>query len=175
MAREVVVEDRAVGERGLVELVAALVAHLDGPVLGLEVVAERRLDGGRRPLEPLGADRRARLGEHGEHRLHVGHRGQPLDPHHDLDLDAGRLVERLADVPRPVGRLRPRRPVEGDVGLHPRREALAGQAVGRLPRHVAEQHVDLEPLLERLPLEERLLEGVAQRADGVGEDVVEHG
>ena len=37
---EVVVEDRAVGQGGLVELVAALVAHLERPVLGLEVVVE---------------------------------------------------------------------------------------------------------------------------------------
>ena len=32
----------------------------------------------------------------------------------------------------------------------------------------------MEPLLERLPLEQGVLEGVAQGADGIGEDVVEH-
>ena len=115
------------------------------------------------------------LGQHGQHQLGVGRLGQPLHPHDQLDLDAGRVVERLADVPRPVGRLRPRRPVEREVGLHPGRQALAGQAVGRLPGDVAEQHVDLEPLLEGLALEEGALERVAQRADGIGEDVVEHG
>ena len=61
------------------------------------------------------------------------------------------------------------------MGDDPRRLALAGQAVARLPRDVAEQDVDLEVLLERLALEEGGLERVAQRADGVGEDVVEHG
>src|SRR3546814_5500754 len=71
-------------------------------------------------------------------------------------------------------RLGPGRPVEGDVRLHPGRQALAGQAVGGLPGRVAEQHVDLEALLERLALEERLLEGVAQGADGICEDVIEH-
>ena len=71
-------------------------------------------------------------------------------------------------------RLGPRRPVEGDVGPHPRRRALAGQPVARLPGEVAEQHVGLEPLLERQPVEEGVLEGVPQRTDGVGEDVVEH-
>ena len=55
-----------------------------------------------------------------------------------------------------------------------RRQPLAGQAVAGLPGDVAEQDVDLEVLLERLPLEERGLEGVAERADGIGEDVVEH-
>ena len=49
-----------------------------------------------------------------------------------------------------------------------------GQAVARLPHEVAEEHVDLEVLLEGLPLEQRGLEGLPQRADGVGEDVVEH-
>ena len=60
------------------------------------------------------------------------------------------------------------------MGDDPRRLALAGQAVARLPREVAEQDVDLEVLLERLPFEERRLERVAQRADGIGEDMVEH-
>ena len=60
------------------------------------------------------------------------------------------------------------------MGDDPRRLALAGQAVAGLPAEVAEQHVDLEVLVERLPLEERGLERVAQRADGIGEHVVEH-
>ena len=60
------------------------------------------------------------------------------------------------------------------MGDDTRRLPLAGQAVAGLPRDVAEQHVDLEVLLERLPLEERRLEGVAQGADRIGEDVVEH-
>ena len=38
------------------------------------------------------------------------------------------------------------------MGDDPRRLALAGQAVAGLPGDVAEQHVDLEVLLERLPL-----------------------
>ena len=54
-------------------------------------------------------------------------------------------------------------------------QPLAGQAVGRLPRGVAQEHVDLEALLEGLALEEGLLQRVAQGADGIGEDVVEHG
>ena len=60
------------------------------------------------------------------------------------------------------------------MGDDPRRLALAGQPVARLPRDVAEQHVDLEVLLERLPFEEGGLERVPQRADGIGEDVVKH-
>ncbi len=61
------------------------------------------------------------------------------------------------------------------MGDDPRRLPLTGQPVAGLPRHVAEQDVDLEVLLERLALEEGGLEGVAEGADGVGEDVVEHG
>ena len=61
------------------------------------------------------------------------------------------------------------------MGDDPRGLALAGQSVARLPRDVAEQDVDLEVLLERLAFEEGGFERVAQRADGIGEDVVEHG
>ena len=32
----------------------------------------------------------------------------------------------------------------------------------------------MEALLERLPFEQSVLEGIAEGADGVGEDVVEH-
>ena len=52
--------------------------------------------------------------------------------------------------------------------------ALAGQPVGRLPRRVAGEHVDLEVLVGRHPLEQCGLERVAERADGIGEDVVQH-
>ena len=54
------------------------------------------------------------------------------------------------------------------------RRALAGQPVAGLPAEVAEQDVGLEPLLERLALEQRVLQRIAQGADGVREDVVEH-
>ena len=134
------------------------------------------LDRRARPLEPLGC--RWRRSPRAARRAPASGRAASASRctrSDDLDLDAGRLVERLADVPRPVRGLRPRRPVEREVGPHPGRQALAGQAVGRLPGHVAEQHVDLEALLEGLPFEEGPLERVAERADGVGEDVVEHG
>ena len=36
----------------------------------------------------------------------------------------------------------------------PAEAALARQPVGRLPGHVAEEHIDLEALLERLALEQ---------------------
>ena len=60
------------------------------------------------------------------------------------------------------------------MGDDPRRLALAGQPVARLPRDVAEQDVDLEVLLERLPFQEGGFERVAQGADRIGEHVVEH-
>ena len=131
--REVVVEDGAVGQGGLVELVGALVGHLDG-VLGSSRSSSKT-------VSTVGPDRSSRsspigglvLGQHATARLGVGLRGQALHPQHDLDLDAGRLVDRLADVPGPVGGLGPGGPVEGDVGLDPWRQPLAGQAVGGLP------------------------------------------
>src|SRR5205823_2895641 len=98
----------------------------------------------------------------------------PLDAQHDLDADLGRVVAGFADRPRPVRALAPGRPGEADVGPHPGRHALARQAVRGLPRQVAEQHVDLEPFLQRLAFEEAGLEGLAQRADDVDEDMVEH-
>ena len=51
---------------------------------------------------------------------------------------------------------------------------LTGQSVARLPCGVTEEDVDLEVLLEGLALEQGRLEGVAQRADRISEDVVEH-
>ena len=113
--------------------------------------------------------------KHGEDDGGVGRLGESLDAQHDLDLDAWPLLERLADVPRAVRGLGPRRPVEGDVGAHPRRGTFAGKAVARLPCEVAEEHVCLEALLERLPLEQGVLERVAQSTDRIREDVVEHG
>src|SRR3954447_20009093 len=98
---------------------------------------------------------------------------QALDTEHDLHLDRGLLVEDLFDVPPPVRGLAPCRPFEGDVGDDSWGLSFSGQAVARLPREVTEQDVDLEVLLERLPLEEGTFESVTQRADGVGEDMIE--
>ena len=97
------------------------------------------------------------LRQHVQQHRRIGGRLQPLHPQHDLDLDAGALIEGLADVPRPVCGLGPRRPVEGDVGADPGRAPFARQSVARLPRQVAEQDVALEALFERLPFEEGVL------------------
>ena len=126
------------------------------------------------PLEPIVADQRAVLGHGGVERARVDRLGEPLHPQHDLHLDRRTAFEFLLDVPLAVGGLAPRRPVERDVGDDAWRFPLAGQPVARLPREVAEQHVGLEVLLEGLPFEERRLEGVAQRADRIGEDMVQH-
>ena len=107
-------------------------------------------------------------------RARVGRGGEPLDAQHDLDLDAWRLGQVLLDVPGPVGRLGPRGPLEGDVGVHPRGQTLAGDAVAGLPGQVAQQDVGVEPLLERLAFQECVLERVPQSADGIGEDMVQH-
>ena len=49
-----------------------------------------------------------------------------------------------------------------------------GQAVGGLPGHVAEEDVDLEALLDGLALEQRPVEGGADGADEVDEEMIEH-
>ena len=104
-----------------------------------------------------------------------GHAVEALDPEGDLHQDLGRLVGVVADGPAPVGGLAPGRPVEAGVDPDPGRPLLAGQAVGRLEAHVAEEDVDLEPLLDGLALQERGLEGVPVGGDELGEDVVQHG
>ena len=147
-------------------------ASVVGQVLGRVGMGD--LDGQPGPLEAAVADQRAGVGQRGVHLLRRGLLGQALDAQDDLHLDRRRALELLVDVPAAVGGLAPRRPVERDVGDDPRRLALAGQPVAGLPRDVAEQDVDLEVLLEGLPLQEGGLEGVAQRADGIGEHVVEH-
>ena len=115
------------------------------------------------------------LGQGGEQRRGAGHAVEALDPEGDLDQDLGRLVGVVADGPAPVGRLAPRRPVQAGVDPDPCRPLLAREAVGGLEAHVAEEHVDLEPLLDRLALEERGLERVPVGGDELGEDVVQHG
>ena len=126
------------------------------------------------PLEAAVADQRAGLGQRGEHLLGRGCSARRWMRSTISISIAGGALQLLVDVPAAVRGLAPRRPVERDVGDDTGRLALAGQAVARLPRDVAEQDVDLEVLLERLALEERGLERVPQRADGIGEDVVEH-
>ena len=106
--------------------------------------------------------------------LGVGGLGQALDPQRHLDDHLGQLVGRLADRPAAVGGLAPRGPVDRHVGPHPGRLLLAGQAVGGLPRDVAQEHVDLEALLDRLALEQGPVEGGPDGADDVDEEVVEH-
>ena len=105
----------------------------------------------------------------------VGHAVEALDPEGDLDQHLGRLVGVVPDGPAPVGGLAPGRPVEAGVDADPRRALLAGEAVGRLEAHVAQEDVHLEPLLDGLTLQERGLEGVPVGGDEVGEDVVQHG
>jgi hypothetical protein len=60
------------------------------------------------------------------------------------------------------------------VGDDAGRLALAGKSVTRGPHEVSEQNVGLQMLLESLTFEECLVERLAQGADRVGEDVVEH-
>ena len=170
---------RAVGDGLLGEFVQALVGDLDR-VLDLDVVGigdgVGMGDLGRqaRPLEPVVTHQRAVLGHRGVQRGRIDRLGQPLHPEHDLHLDRRATFEFLLDVPLAVGGLTPCRPVEGDVGDHAGRFALAGQPVAGLPREVAEQDVGLEVLFERLTFEERRLERVAQRTDRIGEDMVQH-
>src|SRR5205823_5420857 len=78
------------------------------------------------------------------------------------------------DRPRAIGGLAPGRPVERDVDPHAGQQALAGEAVRRLPRQVAEQHVDVQVLLDGVPLEQGVFQGLAHGADGDEEEVVEH-
>ena len=58
--------------------------------------------------------------------------------------------------------------------LYDRAYYLSDEAERDYAFEVAEEHVCAEALLERLTLEQGTLERVAEGADGVGEDVVEH-
>jgi enoyl-CoA hydratase len=60
------------------------------------------------------------------------------------------------------------------VGNDARWLPFAGQAVRRLPRQISEKDIDLEVFVERLTLEKGGLEGVSERADRIGEHMVEH-
>jgi hypothetical protein len=145
-ATEVLVERRAgsIGEGLLGELVQAFVCHFDG-VLRLAIDA----------VEVTDLD------------------GQPR-AFQSCVLDRRLSIEHFVDTPTAVRRLAPTGPVEVDVSDDPRWLPLAGQSVRRLPRQVAQQDIHLEVLIEGLPLEESGLERVSERADRVGEHMVEH-
>ncbi len=161
--------------RRVVEPQAALVGDLEGGRRLLGVGVEALLEGGRRPLQPFGAELRPLLVERCDDTHMIGHADQVLQAEGQLDDQLGRLRLRLADRPRAVGALAPRRPVEREVGPHPGRVALAGQAVGGLEGEIAEEDVHLEALLDSLLLEQGALEGFPERADHVEKDVVDHG
>ncbi len=167
---------RAIGQRHLGELVEALVGDLYrviGNVACLLPEGGLHRDAG--TLEPAVADQRAQFLGRAVDGRRVGGVEQVLHAEHDLDLDCRLPIEHLLDVPLAVRGLAPRWPVEGDVRDDMRGQAFAGQAVARFPGEITQQHVGLEMLLEWLALEERCLERVAQRTDGIGEYVIEHG
>ena len=157
---------------GLAEAHRALVRGLHRPAdvpSGVHL-----LDGGRSAHQRFGAQQRVLLGQGGQHSVGVGSLGQPLDTQGHLNHHLGQLVGRFADVPAAVGGLAPGGPVDRDVGPDPGRLLLAGEAVGGLPGDVAEEDVDLETLLHRLALEQRLLERPADGADDIDEEMIEH-
>ena len=172
-----VVEEGAgtIGKGDLGQLVEALVGHLHCVLRNLSgLLRKRSFHGDSRPLEPTIADQRAQFFGRPVEALWLRRVEQVLDAKHDLDLDCRLPFQHLVDVPLAICRLAPRWPVERDVRDHMGRQALAGKAIAGLPREVAEENVGLEVLLERLTFEEGRLERVAQRTDGIGEDVVEH-
>ena len=172
-----IVEQRigAVSECDLGQLVQALVGHLHRVLRNLaSLLSERSLDGDAGPLQAAVADEWAQLLGRAVEPLRLRRVQQVLYSEHDLDLDCWLAFEYLIHVPLAIRRLAPRRPVECDVRYHMRRQTLAGQPIAGLPRQVSQENVGLKVLLERLSFEEGGLERVAQRTDGIGEDVVEH-
>ncbi len=172
-----VVEQRvgAVGEGDLGQLVQAFVGHFHRVLRHVtRLLRKRRLDGDTCAFQAAIADQWAQfLGGPVEVRRLWGVE-QVLYAEHDLDLYRRQPIEHFVHIPLAICGLAPRRPVERDVGNDMRREALPGKAIAGLPGEVAEEDVGLEVLLEGLPFEERRLERVAQRTDGIGEDVIEH-
>jgi len=158
----------------LVERTRSLVGDLDGRHRTVLAVGENLLDRRHRPPERF-AEHLEIVGERGEEASHIGDLSELLDTHCDLDQHLGKLVDVVTDDDAPVGRLAPRRPVEAHVSPDAGRSTLAGEAVGRFEAHVTEEDVDLEALLDGLPLEERAFERPAEGAHELGEHMVDHG
>ncbi len=165
----------AIGKGDLGQLVQALVGHFHCVLCHVSCLfTERRLDGDACALQTAVADQRTQFLRGPVEARRLWSVEQVLHAKHDLDLDRRQPVEHLVDIPLAVGRLAPRWPVERDVCHDVRWQTLAWQPIAGLPGEVAEKDVGLEVLLERLPFEECCLERVAQRTDGIGEDVIEH-
>lgn len=172
-----IVEQRVgpIGESDLGEFVQTFVGHLDRVFWNITGLLRKRcLDGDASALQPPIPDQRAQLLSGPIEALRLRNIQQVLHAENNLNLDCWLPFEHLVHVPLPIRRLAPRGPVERDVSDDMRGQAFARQPVAGLPGEVAEKNVGLEVLLERLTFEEGGLEGVAQRTDGIGEDVVEH-
>ena len=165
----------AIGEGFFGELVQALVGHFYGEFgVAVDPIEMTDLDGQSGALHSLVADQRAGLGHGWLNDRRSGLGDQSLHAEHDLHLDGRLPIENLIDAPAAVCSLAPAGPIEVDVGNDARWLPLAGQAVRRLPRQISDEDIDLEVFVEGLTLEKRGLEGVAERADRIGEHMVEH-
>jgi len=164
-----------VGKCDLGQLVQALVCDFHSVLRHVShLFTKGRLDGDAGTLQPAVADQRAQFLRGPVEARWLWGLTEVLHAKHDFDLDCRQPVEHLVDVPLAIGRLAPRWPVERDVRHDVGWQTLPGKAIAGLPGEVAEEDVGLEVLLERLPFEEGCLERIAQRTDGIGEDVIEH-
>lgn len=173
---EVLVENRtrSVGERLLRQFVETLVGCLDCMLrmCGIRCIGRLDCEGG--SLECSAADRRTPIGQLTSHTCEIRCICDALNSEHDLDLDCWSILEFLFEVPLAIRRLAPRGPIERDVSKDSRRSIFTREPVTRFPTQVTEEDIDVEVLFESLALEKGALESVAEGADDIGEDVIEH-
>ena len=167
-------ELRRMFEEPLLDGAGPLEAHLDGVLGTAGVVAVDLLHRGSPPGQGLTSHGVELVGEDPEEALERRRRPEALDPEGDLHEHLGELLGLLPDRPAPVGGLAPGGPVQAEVDPDPGRPLFAREAVGGLEAHVAQEDVDLEPLLHGLALQQGPFEGFPERGDEVDEQVVEH-
>jgi hypothetical protein len=173
---EVLVENRtcSVGQRLLRKFVETLVSGFDRMFRAGVIGCERRLDCECCSLEDPATDWGTLIGKLIPYSSKIGSDGDALNSEHDFDLDRRSIFEFLFEIPLAICSLAPRGPIERDVSEYSRRSSFTGKAIAGFPAHITEENIDAEVLLEGLSFEKGTFEGVAQGADDIGEDVIEH-
>jgi len=110
------------------------------------------------PVYDTSIHHRRRLGQDRKHIARVRWCVEALGSYNDFRFDRRHVGEFTGQEPASIGRLRPRWPQQADVGLDPRGNALARDAVGRFPSGVAEKRIGSEALFDGLALEHGELE-----------------
>ena len=83
-------------------------------------------------------------------------------------------MKNFIGIPRPINRLAPTRPSQRDMSNDAWRSTFTRQAITRLPDEVTQQNIRLKMFVKGLPFKKCIRKGVAQGANRIAKDMVQH-